>query len=194
MTAARKTLADILRTTEANVDARLVGLKLGRTCERCHGTGQYSYNQITGSRCFGCEGRGQIRWPERDLEKIIPAVQAAVDEGKLDTYMARIAGRKLAKSALDKAMKAWQDNKINYRWQDFDHPGQSFNKRQHDAWERVRALTNDITVPFSDKKTNRTAEQVRADAELALPSVFAEAIAEIKQAKIDFEAAHGKED
>jgi hypothetical protein len=26
-------------------------------CGRCGGTGQYSYNQITGTRCFGCGGK-----------------------------------------------------------------------------------------------------------------------------------------
>lgn len=27
------------------------------TCGRCGGTGQYSYNQISGTRCFGCNGK-----------------------------------------------------------------------------------------------------------------------------------------
>lgn len=30
-----------------------------QTCTRCGGCGQYSYNQITGTRCFGCEGTGK---------------------------------------------------------------------------------------------------------------------------------------
>jgi len=29
------------------------------TCGRCGGSGQYSYNQIDGSRCFGCGGSGE---------------------------------------------------------------------------------------------------------------------------------------
>lgn len=29
------------------------------TCGRCHGTGQYSYNQVDGSRCYGCGGTGK---------------------------------------------------------------------------------------------------------------------------------------
>lgn len=29
-------------------------------CERCGGCGQHSYNPITGSRCFGCEGKGEV--------------------------------------------------------------------------------------------------------------------------------------
>jgi hypothetical protein len=27
-----------------------------KTCSRCGGSGQYSYNQIHGSRCYGCSG------------------------------------------------------------------------------------------------------------------------------------------
>ncbi len=30
------------------------------TCGRCGGTGHYSYNQIEGSRCFGCRGKGTV--------------------------------------------------------------------------------------------------------------------------------------
>lgn len=29
------------------------------TCGRCGGTGQYSFNQVDGSRCYGCSGTGQ---------------------------------------------------------------------------------------------------------------------------------------
>ena len=31
-----------------------------QTCSRCHGSGNYSYNQIDGSRCFKCAGSGVV--------------------------------------------------------------------------------------------------------------------------------------
>jgi hypothetical protein len=31
-----------------------------KTCGRCGGCGQFSYNQMTGSTCFGCDGKGQV--------------------------------------------------------------------------------------------------------------------------------------
>lgn len=34
------------------------------TCSRCLGTGQYSYNQIDGSRCYGCQGSG-VKYTKR---------------------------------------------------------------------------------------------------------------------------------
>jgi hypothetical protein len=30
-----------------------------KTCTRCHGSGQYSFNQIDGSKCYGCSGCGK---------------------------------------------------------------------------------------------------------------------------------------
>lgn len=30
------------------------------TCGRCGGSGRYSYNQIDGDRCYGCNGRGRV--------------------------------------------------------------------------------------------------------------------------------------
>lgn len=29
-----------------------------KTCGRCGGTGHYSYNQVSGTTCFGCNGKG----------------------------------------------------------------------------------------------------------------------------------------
>ena len=37
----------------------LWALGLRETCSRCGGSGHHSYNQITGSVCFGCNGRGE---------------------------------------------------------------------------------------------------------------------------------------
>lgn len=33
------------------------------TCSRCGGSGEYSYNQIDGTKCFGCGGNGQQYTP-----------------------------------------------------------------------------------------------------------------------------------
>lgn len=36
------------------------------TCSRCGGTGEYSYNQLTGTRCFKCSG-GRVVYSKRAL-------------------------------------------------------------------------------------------------------------------------------
>lgn len=46
MTSANTAPTDRIETTE---------------CSRCCGTGRYSYNQIHGSRCYGCGGSGKKR-------------------------------------------------------------------------------------------------------------------------------------
>ena len=35
-----------------------------KICSRCHGSGQYSYNQIDGSRCYGCSGE-KVQYTKR---------------------------------------------------------------------------------------------------------------------------------
>lgn len=62
--------------------ARLVGIAKNRliragkmvakTCGRCGGSGRYSWNAMTGDRCFGCHGRG----------KVLPSTQAALKAAK----------------------------------------------------------------------------------------------------------------
>jgi len=37
------------------------------TCSRCGGSGHYSFNQIDGTRCYGCNGRGR-RFTKRGAE------------------------------------------------------------------------------------------------------------------------------
>jgi len=46
-------------------------------CGRCAGTGQFSYNQIDGSRCYGCDGK-----KVRHTRKARPHFQAWADDLK----------------------------------------------------------------------------------------------------------------
>ena len=43
-------------TTDQNPTLRLER----QTCGRCGGSGKYSYCQMYGDRCFGCQGRGEV--------------------------------------------------------------------------------------------------------------------------------------
>lgn len=78
--------------------SRLVALGYVQECSRCGGCGHYSYNQITGTVCFGCDGSG------RELPRITPAILAeAVSRqaaGELDAYFAENKARGDAKRAL----------------------------------------------------------------------------------------------
>lgn len=60
-------IAGILQTTEKNLSARVLRMKLGDCCGRCGGSGNYSYNQMDGTRCFGCAGAGNVMPKEAGL-------------------------------------------------------------------------------------------------------------------------------
>lgn len=71
---------------------RLVALGYTDTCSRCGGSGRYSWNQITGDRCFGCGGHGKV------LRKITSAIAveavARIAAGELDGYFAAHRARR----------------------------------------------------------------------------------------------------
>jgi hypothetical protein len=67
------------------IQARLVKLGLGKTCGRCGGSGHYSYNQISGTTCFGCGGRGEV--VRKLTQPLLTRAKAAVAEGKLDALL-----------------------------------------------------------------------------------------------------------
>lgn len=188
MTTALATLAEILRTTEKNVPARLRGLGLGTPCNRCWGTGHYSRNASGSTTCYRCGGARFEVPSERDLKALVEPAREAVAEGKLDAYLKVLAGRKIGKAAQDQAMAAWKENKLRHNWTGWNTPAVPFNKRQHDAYERVSKLSMDIQFPF--KRDELTADQVRDAAALQIAEVLEQALAEIVQARLDFEAAY----
>ena len=105
-------IASILRTTEKNVATRVVALKIGDTCSRCCGTGRYSYCQTHGDRCFQCGGFGQVM--PKNLVALLARAEAAVADGTLAAYLARLAAAREAKNAVDRVMAAWKDaEKLN---------------------------------------------------------------------------------
>jgi hypothetical protein len=66
-----------------------------KTCSRCGGSGQFSYNQIHGSKCYGCAGCGKqytgrgklVKKFWDDLCKIDPATVTVGQ--RIDTGMAK---------------------------------------------------------------------------------------------------------
>jgi hypothetical protein len=51
-----------------------------KTCGRCGGSGHYSYNQMSGTRCFGCSGHKTV------LTAAGKRAQLAVDAFKLEHF------------------------------------------------------------------------------------------------------------
>jgi uncharacterized protein YeaC (DUF1315 family) len=105
---------------EKAMNARLIGLGFGVDCPRCGGTGHYSYNAITGTTCFKCDGFRQVA-PNLSPE-LYARVSDAVEAGKLDAHLssvrARLSAERAAKGATDAVMKAWEAHNLDsvYSW------------------------------------------------------------------------------
>lgn len=97
-------IAALMGCKPSTATSRLVALGYTVVCSRCGGSGQYSYNQIDGSRCFGCGGCG------KNLAKITAEIVAAALEriaaGELAGYFAENTARREMKRA-NEAM--WAD-------------------------------------------------------------------------------------
>ncbi len=117
-TLAGKPVSDERRIQAMN--ARLFGLGFGVECSRCNGTGHYSYNLISGTRCFKCQG-SKFEAPKL-TQDLYARVSAAVESGALDAYLssvrARLAVERAAKGATDTVMTAWSALKMDsvYSW------------------------------------------------------------------------------
>jgi uncharacterized protein YeaC (DUF1315 family) len=139
---------------EKAMNARLIGLGFGVDCPRCGGSGHYSYNAITGTTCFKCDGFRQVA-PKLTPE-LYARVSDAVEAGKLDAYLssvsAKLSAERAAKGAADAVMKAWSAYNLNsvYSWRKAgDEPYDSeiadrVNLPMHDAYRRVSDIANRV--------------------------------------------------
>jgi hypothetical protein len=107
MNSDEKIAADLSWPVKA-VGARLKFLGLFVPCSRCHGSGHYSFNQIDGTRCYGCNGRGEVmpKWSK----SLIESAKARVADGALEPYFARVARIREAKAALVPALVAARES------------------------------------------------------------------------------------
>lgn len=103
----REDLATLLQTSDARLDARLIGLRIAPVCSRCGGSGNYSFNQIDGSRCYGCNGTGHVKPRAADLPGLLDEARACTEDGRLDAYLAVLAARQTLKSGQKRVMGAW---------------------------------------------------------------------------------------
>lgn len=86
------------RAKARSVQSRLAALGYVKECSRCGGDGHYSYNQITGTRCFGCNGSG--RQLVRITAEVLAEAVARQAAGELDGYFAANKARGDARRAL----------------------------------------------------------------------------------------------
>jgi hypothetical protein len=90
-----------------NVPACLSALGLTDVCSRCGGSGHYSYNQIDGSRCYGCNGRGKKA--AKLTKAVFAAAQEKVAAGELEAVRAVIRAKKAARKEIAPLVAAAKD-------------------------------------------------------------------------------------
>lgn len=193
MTDLRNEIAAILNTTEANLDARLIGLKIAPVCGRCSGSGSYSFNLTDGSRCYGCNGKGHVAPKTRDMGDMLIAAEAAVADGRLAAYVQFLSSLKITKAATDKIMSAWTATGISkaYKWMnaaEFSRSGNPEFKRDADISAINRKMSDAYTVvQNASYKLNAKSPTYREDV-IALAALVEQALADVAAADAEFKA------
>lgn len=116
---------EVIRTFEKNGKPYQVVIEL---CPRCGGSGHYSYNQMDGTKCYGCYGRG-INTVERRVytEKEKAALERAKIKRQEKKQLERAAEiEKKENERQDKFNEYISTNPLTYAVIDKD----SYNKRE----------------------------------------------------------------
>lgn len=191
-------LAAILRTTEKNAIVRAQRMKLTPACGRCGGSGNYSYNQMDGTRCFGCAGAGHVKPSDKAMPMVIARAEAAAADGTLDAYLKRLEDARVAKTATKTVLAAWSASRVakvncavSHGVRDHEVPHlaelRAANKWMYDAVVAVeRAAYGDVSV-LADLV--RKALVIIAEADYEPP---ADLVAYAEQAKAARDEAHRK--
>lgn len=110
----RNEIATLMGCKAASAISRLVALGYTEVCGRCGGSGQYSWNQVDGSRCFGCAGAGKV------LAKITAAVVtealARIEAGELTGYFAENKARREIKTVNEELWADYMATRISHEY------------------------------------------------------------------------------
>ncbi len=93
-----------LEEAAKRIPAILYALEIRQACGRCGGTGSYSFCQTHGSRCFGCNGRGDQAAPL--TAATLEAARAKVAAGELEAFRAKVRAKQAAKREIAPLVEA----------------------------------------------------------------------------------------
>ena len=136
-------IAAKLQTTVDKLDRRIAGMKLGDTCSRCGGCGEYSFNPLYGKRCFKCEGRGVITTSSKAAwQRCLDRVNA-LPAGAVDTYLESLRRKDRADRAVKNMFAAW------YAWEEkIGIKGIHFTKMTPEQTQRNRVIAEQAEILF----------------------------------------------
>ncbi|MHD0644856.1 hypothetical protein ACYPKM_04465 [Pseudomonas aeruginosa] len=213
--AAKKTQDDFIRLLrsdrlpaekqEMSIQSRIIALGHGTYCGRCGGGGNYSFNMVNGTTCFGCSGSGYTK--AKLTDKLYAALEVEIAAGKLDAYLEDLTRRheinRKCKGAMDKTMKAWTGTGVanSYKWQlaaqgvePHKTIATEFNKPMCDAYESVSKASIDLnSAQILRRKVTTADERVAADervdkAAIKLVETTEAALATIEERALAFKA------
>lgn len=144
----------------ARMNTRLHALGHAAPCGRCGGSGNYSYNQISGTRCFGCDGAGGV--PPKMTRELLAEVEKSVAAGALDRYLEGVRMRQAAQGAEKQVMNAWMASGVSkaYDWQKAANGiepdrqiANEINRPMCQAYEAVRKVAGELdSIGYKMKK------------------------------------------
>lgn len=103
--------AKMMSVTRTAATNRLCALGYTTMCSRCGGSGKYSYNQIDGDRCFGCNGKGKAI--SKLTATTVTEALARIAAGELDAYIAANKARNAIKSKVAAVWKTYMASPIS---------------------------------------------------------------------------------
>jgi len=176
----------------AKLNARIMGMKLSPTCGRCGGSGQYSFNQIDGSVCYGCRGSGHKTPTKRDMKGILERAIEAVEAGELEAYFKRLDDRAFVKRASKEIFDAWGNTQVaeanrlsSHMWKDEDVEGlaeiRAANKIMYDAQAKFADVQYKRESDVSGEEKARIAREAIETIKAADYDVPASVVAAIKE-------------
>jgi hypothetical protein len=184
-------LATILQTTEKNAIVRAAKMKLLPTCGRCGGSGHYSYNQLTGTTCFSCQGAGvRVCKTKKEEAATIEAAKDAVATGKLDAYLEYLKNLAAGKNAEAKVSAAWSASKVRNALKGVSH----MIREEYPVINKLRAAnsvmyTQDAIVTKLAGKVQYPGKKATAEEKQAAAAALAEGLVTALKTieEVDFE-------
>lgn len=136
-------LAAALDWNVRNVAARLTFLGHTVECSRCAGSGHFSFNRMTGTTCFKCNGRKRVLAPIS--ARLIETVKAEVEAGKLAPYLAEQAAIRDARAAIGPVVKRAEEV-LAYQWARYSAWSGKSHELECETYEvyRTQCLANTL--------------------------------------------------
>lgn len=173
--------AAVLKCREKYISTRLAALGHNVICNRCGGSGSYSYCQMYGTTCFGCGGSGG-KAPKL-TDNLLETVRQQVAAGELEPYLRTVKQRAMSKKWIDRLFVAWAaqpeiaaDKAAGKHWMQQTELCAKINSINAPLVDRLNKLAALVTYGTFSKETRKYIPAT--DAEIEQASIEAEAMIE----------------